>query len=195
MNKLAIVIKGIIQENPTFVMMLGMCPLLGTTTSALTGMGMGLATLLVLIMSNIAISLIKDMIPSTVRIPAYIVVIASFVSILQLLMEAFTPGLYQTLGVFIPLIVANCIVFARAEAFASKNNVIDSALDGFGMGIGFTLSLTLLGAIREMLGNGSLFGWKFFAGDGVLIFVLAPGAFLAMAYLLVIFNKLTSKQK
>ena len=195
MNKLAIVTKGIFKENPTFILMLGICPLLGTTSSAINGMGMGLATLFVIILSNIAISLIKNLIPSTVRLPAYIVVIASFVSVLQLLMEAYTPGLYETLGVFIPLIVVNCIIFARAEAFASKNNVGDSALDGLGMGLGFTLSLTLLGVIREMLGNGSIFGWKFLSGDGILIFVLAPGAFLAMAYLLVIFKKLSAKQK
>ena len=195
MNKLAIVTKGIFRENPTFVLMLGICPLLGTTTSALDGMGMGLATLFVLILSNIAISLIKNLIPSTVRLPAYIVVVASFVSVLQLLMEAYTPALYETLGVFIPLIVVNCIIFARAEMFASKNNVFDSALDGLGMGLGFTLSLTLLGVIRELLGNGSLFGWKFLAGDGILIFVLAPGAFLAMAYLLAIFKKISTKKK
>ena len=194
MNKLAIVTKGILKENPTFVLMLGICPLLGTTTSALDGMGMGLATLFVMILSNIAISLIKNLIPSTVRLPAYIVVVASFVSVLQLLMEAYTPALYETLGVFIPLIVVNCIIFARAEMFASKNNVFDSALDGLGMGLGFTLSLTLLGVIRELLGNGSFFGWKFLTGDGVLIFVLAPGAFLAMAYLLAIFKKISSKK-
>jgi len=195
MNKLAIITKGIFKENPTFILMLGICPLLGTTTSALNGMGMGLATLFVLILSNIAISLIKNLIPSTVRLPAYIVVVASFVSVLQLLMEAYTPALHETLGVFIPLIVVNCIIFARAEMFASKNNVFDSALDGLGMGLGFTLSLTLLGVIRELLGNGSFFGRKFLAGDGVLIFVLAPGAFLAMAYLLAIFKKISSKKK
>ena len=195
MNKLAIVTKGILKENPTFVLMLGICPLLGTTTSALNGMGMGLATLFVMILSNVAISLIKNLIPSTVRLPAYIVVVASFVSVLQLLMEAYTPVLYETLGVFIPLIVVNCIIFARAEMFASKNNVFDSALDGLGMGLGFTLSLTLLGVIRELLGDGSFFGWKFLSGDGVLIFVLAPGAFLAMAYLLAIFKKISSKKK
>ena len=195
MNKVAIVTKGIMKENPIFVLLLGMCPTLGTTTSALNGMGMGVATLFVLTLSNIVISLIKHLIPSKVRIPAYIVVIASFVSVVQLLMEAYTPGLYQTLGVFIPLIVVNCIILGRAEAFASKNNVGDSALDGIGMGLGFTLALTLLGALREMLGNGSLFGWKFLAGDGILIFVLAPGAFLALGYILVIFNKLTAKSK
>jgi len=195
MNKLAIVTKGIFRENPTFILMLGICPLLGTTTSALDGMGMGLATLFVLILSNVAISLIKNLIPSSVRLPAYIVVIASFVSVLQLLMEAYTPALYETLGVFIPLIVVNCIIFARAEMYASKHNAGDSALDGLGMGLGFTMSLTLLGAIRELLGNGSFLGWKFLDGDGILIFVLAPGAFLAMAYLLVVFKKLISKKK
>lgn len=195
MNKLAILTKGIIKENPIFVLLLGMCPTLGTTTSALNGLGMGVATLFVLVMSNIVISLIKNLIPGKVRIPAFIVVIASFVTVIQLLMESFVPALYATLGVFIPLIVVNCIILGRAEAFASKNNVVDSALDGVGIGLGFTLSLTLLGSVREILGSGSLFGARLIDGDGILIFIFAPGAFIALGYLLVLFNKLTAKLK
>ena len=189
--------KGIVKENPTFILMLGMCPTLGTTTSAMNGLGMGVATLLVLTLSNMAISLIKNLIPDKIRIPSFIVVIAAFVTIVQLCMEAYTPGLYNTLGVFIPLIVVNCIILGRAEAFASKNNVLDSALDGLGIGLGFTLSLTVLGAVRELLGSGSIFGMKlpFVEGDGILLFVLAPGAFIALAYLMVIFNKITAKTK
>lgn len=195
MSKLGILTRGIIKENPTFVLLLGMCPTLGTTTSAINGMGMGVATMFVLVMSNIVISLVKNLTPDKVRIPAYIVVIASLVTVLQLCMEAYVPDLYKTLGVFIPLIVVNCIILGRAEAFASKNGPLDSALDGLGMGIGFTLALTLLGAVREILGSGSIFGHKFIEGDGILIFVLAPGAFIALGYLLVIFNKLTAKAK
>ncbi len=197
MNRLRLLTKGIIKENPTFVLMLGMCPTLGTTTSAMNGLGMGVATLFVLTLSNMAISLIKNLIPDKIRIPSFIVVIAAFVTIVQLCMEAYTPGLYNTLGVFIPLIVVNCIILGRAEAFASKNNVLDSALDGLGIGLGFTLSLTVLGAVRELLGNGSIFGMKltFVEGDGILLFVLAPGAFIALAYLMVIFNKITAKTK
>ena len=193
MSKLQILTKGIIKENPIFVLLLGMCPTLGTTTSAINGMGMGVATMFVLIMSNIVISLIKNYIPAKVRIPAFIVVIASFVTVVQLCMEAYVPALYETLGVFIPLIVVNCIILGRAEAFASKNNALDSALDGVGIGLGFTFALTLLGSVREILGSGSIFGWKFIEGDAILIFVLAPGAFIALGYLLVIFNKLTAK--
>ena len=195
MNKLKIITKGIIKENPTFVLMLGMCPTLGTTTSAINGMGMGAATMAVLIMSNIVISLIKNIIPSKVRIPAYIVVIASFVTIVELCMKAYLPELYKTLGVFIPLIVVNCIILGRAEGFASKNNILDSALDGLGIGLGFTLSLTVLGSIREMLGNGSIFGHSFISGDAMVIFILAPGAFIVLGYLMVLFNKLTAKIK
>ncbi len=194
MSKLQLLTKGLVKENPIFVLMLGMCPTLGTTTSAVNGLGMGVATLFVLVLSNIAIALIKNIIPGKVRIPAFIVVIASFVTVVQLLMEAYMPDLYATLGVFIPLIVVNCIILGRAEAFASKNNVADSALDGVGIGLGFTLSLTLLGATRELLGSASIFGQKLIDGDGMLIFVLAPGAFIALGYLLVIFNKLTAKQ-
>ncbi len=197
MNRLRLLTKGIVKENPTFVLMLGMCPTLGTTTSAMNGLGMGVATLFVLTLSNMAISLIKNLIPDKIRIPSFIVVIAAFVTIVQLCMEAYTPGLYNTLGVFIPLIVVNCIILGRAEAFASKNNVLDSALDGLGIGLGFTLSLTVLGAVRELLGSGSIFGMKlpFVEGDGILLFILAPGAFIALAYLMVIFNKITAKTK
>lgn len=193
MSKLSLVTKGIIKENPIFVLLLGMCPTLGTTTSAINGLGMGLATTFVLIMSNVAISSISSLIPNKVRIPSYIVVIAAFVTVLQLLMQAYTPGLYETLGLFIPLIVVNCIVLGRAEAFASKNNITDSALDGIGIGLGFTLGLTVLGAVRELLGSASIFGIKLMEGDGMLVFVLAPGAFLALGYLLVLFNKLKTK--
>lgn len=195
MNKLQILTKGLVRENPTFVLLLGMCPTLGTTTSALNGLGMGTATLFVLTLSNIAVSLIKNLIPDKVRIPSFIVVIASFVTVVQLCMEAFMPDLYATLGVFIPLIVVNCIILGRAEAFASKSGVLDSALDGIGIGLGFTLSLTALGLVRELLGDGSAFGFKFIDGDGILLFVLAPGAFIALAYLMVIFKKLTAKVK
>ncbi|MFI3287486.1 MAG: electron transport complex subunit E [Rikenellaceae bacterium] len=189
--------KGIIKENPIFVLLLGMCPTLGTTTSAINGLGMGVSTMFVLILSNIVIAMIKNFIPSKVRIPAFIVVIASFVTILQLAMEAYVPALYQTLGVFIPLIVVNCIILGRAEAFASKNNVVSSMIDGAGIGIGFTLALTLLGSVREMLGSGAIFGYKFIPADmdGMLIFVLAPGAFIALGYLLALFNKFTARLK
>lgn len=195
MTNLKTLTKGIIKENPVFVLLLGMCPTLGTTTSAINGLAMGAATMFVLIMSNIVISLVKNLIPSKVRIPAFIVIIASFVTVVQLCMEAYMPSLYNTLGVFIPLIVVNCIILGRAEAFASKNGVLDSALDGIGIGLGFTLSLTLLGAVRELLGSYSLFGYQFANADGMLIFVLAPGAFIALGYLLVVFNKLTAKIK
>ena len=195
MSNWQLLTKGILKENPTFVLMLGLCPTLGTTTSAINGMGMGVATMFVLIMSNIAISLVKNLIPEKVRIPSFIVIIASFVTVVQLCMEAYLPSLYNTLGVFIPLIVVNCIILGRAEAFASKNGVWASALDGMGIGLGFTLSLTLLGAVREILGSCSVFGYKFVDADGILVFVLAPGAFLALGYLLVLFNKFTAKLK
>ena len=193
MKRFNILLKGIIRENPTFVLILGMCPTLGTTTSAINGAGMGIATMFVLIMSNIVISLIKNLRPDKVRIPAFLVVIASFVTVIQLLMEAYVPSLYETLGVFIPLIVVNCIILGRAEAFASKHNVLDSALDGLGIGLGFTLSLTVIGAVREILGSGSVFGYKFIEGDGMIAFVLAPGAFLVLGYLMVLFNKATAR--
>ena len=194
MGKFQLITKGLIKENPTFVLLLGMCPTLATTTSAINGMSMGLATLFVLVLSNIAISLVAPVIPDKVRIPSYIVVITTFVTLLQFVMQAYVPDIYETLGLFIPLIVVNCIVLGRAEAFANKNGVVDSALDGIGIGLGFTLSLTLLGMVREALGSGSVFGFKFMEGDGVLAFVLAPGAFLALAYLIVVFKKLTSKK-
>ncbi|MDE6070050.1 MAG: electron transport complex subunit E [Alistipes sp.] len=194
MNKLKIVLSGIVKNNPTFVLVLGMCPTLGTTTSAENGMGMGLATMAVLIMSNLVISLVKNIIPDKVRIPAFIVIIASFVTIIQMLMQAFVPALYASLGVFIPLIVVNCIILGRAEAFASKNTPFDSMLDGIGIGLGFTLSLTVIGAVREVLGGGSIFGYPLGIGDYTpLIFVLAPGAFLVLGYLMVLFNKLAKK--
>ncbi|MCF0176883.1 MAG: electron transport complex subunit E [Bacteroidales bacterium] len=194
MSKLSLITKGLVKENPTFVLVLGMCPTLGTTTSAINGMSMGLATMFVLVLSNMAISAIARFIPDKVRIPSYIVVIATFVTVLQFLMQAFVPAIYATLGVFIPLIVVNCIVLGRAEAFANKNSVADSALDGIGIGLGFTAALTVLGLVREILGSGSAFGWKFLAGDGILAFVLAPGAFLALGYLMVIFRKYIAKQ-
>ncbi len=186
--------NGIIKENPTFVLMLGMCPTLATTTSAMNGLEMGLATMFVLILSNMVISLVAPAVPDKVRIPVYIVIIATFVTVLQFLMQAFVPAVYETLGLFIPLIVVNCIVLGRAEAFANKHNVVDSALDGIGIGIGFTLSLTVIGIVREILGNGSVFGWKFIAGDGILAFVMAPGAFLVLGYLMVLFNKFLAKK-
>ena len=194
MGKLQLITKGLIKENPTFVLLLGMCPTLATTTSAINGMSMGLATMFVLVLSNMAISLIAPYVPDKVRIPSYIVVIATFVTVLELVMKAYVPDVYETLGLFIPLIVVNCIVLGRAEAFANKNNVIDSDLDGLGIGLGFTVSLTVLGLVRELLGNLSLFDWKFAESDGILAFVLAPGAFLALGYLIVIFRKLTSKK-
>lgn len=186
--------NGILRENPTFGLVLGMCPTLATTTSAINGMSMGLATMFVLICSNTVISMLKNVIPDKVRIPAFIVVIATFVTIVQLLMQAYLPGIYEVLGLFIPLIVVNCIVLGRAEAFAAKNNVGLSALDGLGMGLGFTLSLTVIGAIRELLGTGSIFGLHVFSDHyGMLIFVLAPGAFIVLAYLMAIMQKVMKK--
>ena len=192
-RKLNIFTKGFFKENPTFVLLLGLCPTLATTTSAINGMSMGLATLFVLVLSNIVISAIAPLVPDKVHIPVYIVVIATFVTILQFAMQAYTPDMYKTLGLFIPLSVVNCIVLGRAEAFASKNGIVDSALDGLGIGFGFTMSLTVLGMVREILGSGSIFGWKFISGDGLLVFVMAPGAFLALGYLMVLFNKIAKK--
>lgn len=184
--------KGLIKENPILVLLLGCCPTLATTTSAINGMSMGLATTFVLIMSNLVISLLKNFIPDKVRIPCFIVVIASFVTVVQLVMQAYVPDIYETLGLFIPLIVVNCIVLGRAEAFASKNPVWPSILDGAGMGLGFTFALTILGSIREILGSGSIFNWRFLPEDAqtILIFVLAPGAFIALGYLIAIVNRL-----
>ena len=193
MSKLSILTDGFVKNNPTFVLVLGMCPTLATTTSAMNGLEMRLATMFVLILSNIVISLIAPVVPDKVHIPVYIVVIATFVTLLQLLMQAFVPGVYQTLGLFIPLIVVNCIVLGRAEAFANKHGVLESALDGIGVGLGFTLSLTVIGIVREILGSGSVFGWKFIPGDGILAFVMAPGAFMVLGYLMVLFNKYLKK--
>ena len=193
-NKLSLITDGLVKNNPTFVLVLGMCPTLATTTSALNGLEMGLATLFVLVLSNIVISLVAPAVPDKVRIPVYIVIIATFVTVLQLLMQAFVPTVYDTLGLFIPLIVVNCIVLGRAEAFANKNSVGASALDGIGIGLGFTLSLTVISIVREILGSGSVFGWKFIPGDGILAFVMAPGAFIALGYLMVLFNKYLAKK-
>ena len=191
MSNLKILMNGIITEHPTFVLLLGMCPTLGTTSSAMNGMSMGLATMFVLICSNMVISALKNVIPDMVRIPGYIVVIATFVTVVQLCMEAFIPALYASLGLFIPLIVVNCIVLGRAEAFAAKNGVVASAFDGIGIGLGFTIALTLLGAIRELLGTGKLFNLTIMPEQfGSLIFVLAPGAFIALGFLIAIVNKL-----
>ena len=189
MNQLQNFTKGFIKENPILVLVLGTCPTLATSTSALNGMGMGLATTFVLIGSNVVISLLANVIPDKVRIPAFIVVIASFVTVVDLVMQAYVPSLYETLGIFIPLIVVNCIVLGRAEAFASKNTVFSSLLDGFGMGLGFTMALGILGTFRELVGSGSIFGYKFIKGDGILVFILAPGAFIALGYLIAIINK------
>ena len=195
MSKFGLVTKGLVKDNPTFVLLLGMCPTLATTTSAINGLSMGLATLFVLVLSNMAISALAPAVPDKVHIPVYIVVIATFVTVLQFLMQAFVPDIYATLGLFIPLIVVNCIVLGRAEAFANKNTVFDSALDGLGVGLGFTCSLTVLGAVREILGSLSVFGWKIpGTGDGMLAFVMAPGAFLCLGYLMVLFNKFLAKK-
>jgi electron transport complex protein RnfE len=194
MKSLKILLNGIIHENPTFVLLLGMCPTLGTTSSAINGLSMGLATTFALICSNVSISSVKNLIPDQVRIPAYIVLIATFVSIIQLLMEAYVPSLYESLGLFIPLIVVNCIVLGRAEAFASKNNITLSLMDGLGMGLGFTLGLTLLGIIREFLGTGKLFGMPVYTESyGSLLFILAPGGFIVLGYLIALINKLKTK--
>jgi electron transport complex, RnfABCDGE type, E subunit len=195
MNKnLQILTKGILKENPVFVLLLGMCPVLGTTSSALNGMAMGLATAFVLICSNMVISLLKNLIPDAVRIPAYVVLIASFVSLLQMSMEAYLPALYESLGLFIPLIVVNCIILGRAEAFASRNNVFSSVLDGIGMGLGYTLSLTLLGLTREFFGTGKVFSLEVYPENyAPLLFVLAPGAFIALGFLIALISKLKTR--
>lgn len=188
------VLNGILRENPVFALVLGMCPTLATTTSAINGMSMGLATTFVLICSNVVISLLKNLIPDKVRIPAFIVVIATFVTMVQLLIQAYVPPVYDKLGLFIPLIVVNCIVLGRAEAFAAKNTVGLSALDGLGMGLGFTLALTLIGAVRELLGTGCIFGMNLYSETyGMLIFVLAPGAFIVLGYLMALVQKLLKK--
>ena len=190
MNQVQNFTKGFIKENPVFVLLLGLCPTLGVTTSAINGMGMGLATMFVLVMSNLVVALIKNQIPDKVRIPAFIVIIASFVTIVELSMQAYTPALFDALGLFIPLIVVNCIVLGRAEAFASKQSLWSSIVDGAGMGLGFTFALTLLGGVREILGSGAFFGFKFIPGDLMLVFVLAPGAFIALGYLIALMNRI-----
>ena len=188
------VLNGILRENPVFALVLGMCPTLATTTSAINGMSMGLATTFVLICSNVVISLLKNLIPDKVRIPAFIVVIATFVTMVQLLMQAYLPPIYEELGLFIPLIVVNCVVLGRAEAFAAKNSIGLSALDGLGMGLGFSVALTLIGAVRELLGSGCLFGSRIYGEEyGMLIFVLAPGAFIVLGYLMALIQKLMKK--
>ncbi len=191
MNNIKVLWNGIVRENPTFVLLLGMCPTLGTTSSALNGMSMGLATMAVLVFSNLIISLIKNLIPDMVRIPSFIVVIASLVTILQMLIKAFAPEIDKSLGLFIPLIVVNCIILGRAEAFAAKNGPVSSVMDGIGMGLGFTLALTLLGATRELLGTGKIFSFTIFPENyGALVFVLAPGAFICLGYLIAIINRI-----
>ena len=185
--------KGFIKENAVFVLFLGLCPTLGVTTSAINGLGMGLATTFVLAMSNLVVSLVKNLIPDKVRIPSFIVIIATFVTVVELVMKGYVPSLFDALGLFIPLIVVNCVVLGRAEAFASKNTVWSSLVDGLGMGLGFTMALTVLGAVRELLGSGALFGMKLISGDALLLFILPPGAFLALGYLLVLFNMIKEK--
>lgn len=189
MNQVQNFTKGLIKENPVFVLLLGLCPTLGVTTSAFNGMGMGLATMFVLVMSNLVVSLVKNGIPDKVRIPSFIVIIASFVTIVELTMQAYVPALFDALGLFIPLIVVNCLVLGRAEAFASKQSLGSSLIDGAGMGLGFTLALTILGGVRELLGAGAIFGFKMIEGDLMLVFILAPGAFIALGYLIAIMNK------
>jgi|TARA_B100001971_G_C18239286_1_gene569633 electron transport complex protein RnfE len=194
MNQIKNFTKGFIKENPVFVLLLGLCPTLGVTTSAINGLGMGLATTFVLVMSNLVVSIVRDVIPDKVRIPSFILIIASFVTIVELVMQAYTPGLFDALGLFIPLIVVNCVVLGRAEAFASKNNIGSSIIDGLGMGLGFSFALTLLGAVRELLGAGAIFGFNLIEGELMLAFILAPGAFIALGYLIALINKLTSTQ-
>jgi Na+-translocating ferredoxin:NAD+ oxidoreductase subunit E len=185
--------KGFLKENAVFVLFLGMCPTLGVTTSAVNGLGMGLATTFVLVMSNLVVSLVKNLIPDKVRIPAFIVIIAAFVTVVELVMKAYSPALFDALGIFIPLIVVNCVVLGRAEAFASKNTVLTAILDGAGIGLGFTMSITILGAVRELLGSGAFFGMKLLSGDAMLLFILPPGAFIALGYLIVLANMLKEK--
>jgi electron transport complex protein RnfE len=185
--------KGFIKENAVFVLFLGLCPTLGVTTSAVNGLGMGLATTFVLVMSNLVVSLIKNLIPDKVRIPSFIVIIATFVTVVELVMKGYVPALFDALGLFIPLIVVNCLVLGRAEAFASKNSIWTSLVDGAGMGLGFTMALTVLGASRELLGSGAFFGMKLISGDAMLLFILPPGAFIALGYLIVLSNMIKEK--
>ncbi len=194
MKFLDIIYNGLVRENPTFVLMLGMCPTLGTTGSAMTGMSMGLTTMGVLVCSNMSVSAIKSVVPAAVRIPVYIVLIATFVSVLQMLLAAYLPSLNATLGIFIPLIVVNCILLGRAEAFASRHGIIDSAADGIGIGLGFTVALTLIGSVRELLGTGRLFGAEIYPESyGSLLFVLAPGAFIVLGLLMALFNRFKNR--
>lgn len=195
MENSKIFFNGLIKENPVFVMMLGMCPTLAVTTAAMNGIGMGLSTTAVLVMSNLFISLLRNIIPSKVRIPAYIVIIASFVSIIQLLLKAYLPSIDAALGIYIPLIVVNCIILARAESFAAKNNVIKSIVDGLGTGLGFTIGITVIAAVREILGNGTVFNIKVTPSnfEPISIFVLAPGAFFVLAFLTALQNKFKLK--
>jgi Na+-translocating ferredoxin:NAD+ oxidoreductase subunit E len=190
MNQFKNFTKGFVRENPILVLLLGTCPTLAVTTSAINGLGMGLATTFVLVGSNSVVSAVKSSVPDKVRIPAFVVIIASFVTIVQLLMQAYTSSLYDALGIFIPLIVVNCIVLGRAEAFASKQSVFSSMIDGLGMGLGFTMALFLLGSVREALGNGSFLGNKFIEGDGILVFILSPGAFIALGYFIALMNRI-----
>ena len=195
MSQMKHFLNGLWKENPTFVLVLGTCPTLAVTTEAYNGLGMGLATTFVLISSNFLISLLKNLIPDKVRIAAFIVIIASFVTVVDMSMKAYVPALYETLGIFIPLIVVNCIILGRAEAFAQKNSVLPSILDGLGMGLGFTLALTLLGGVREIIGSGALFGNKFLPGDAktILLFIMPPGAFITYGYLIAIMNKIKNR--
>jgi len=185
--------KGFIKENAVFVLFLGLCPTLGVTTSAVNGLGMGLATTFVLVMSNLVVSVVKNFIPDKVRIPSFIVIIATFVTVVELVMKGYVPALFDALGLFIPLIVVNCLVLGRAEAYASKNTIWSSLVDGAGMGLGFTMALTVLGAVRELLGSGAFFGMKLISGDAMLLFILPPGAFIALGYLIVLANMIKEK--
>jgi len=185
--------KGFIKENAVFALFLGLCPTLGVTTSAVNGLGMGLATTFVLVMSNLVVSLVKNFIPDKVRIPSFIVIIATFVTVVELVMKGYVPALFDALGLFIPLIVVNCLVLGRAEAYASKNTIWSSLVDGAGMGLGFTMALTVLGAVRELLGSGAFFGMKLISGDAMLLFILPPGAFIALGYLIVLANMIKEK--
>lgn len=187
--------KGFFKENPVFILLLGLCPTLGVTSSAINGLGMGLATAFVLTMSNAVIAIVKNLIPDKVRIPSFIVIIATFVTIVDLVMAAYLPSLHEQLGIFIPLIVVNCIILGRAESFASHHDLLTSIIDGFGMGLGFTFAVTLLGCIREILGSGAIFGFQFIKGDGILVFILAPGAFIVLGYLIAIINKITKSRE